>query len=112
MKRNLFAEWLRVRVGATLPVMAAFALTSVVVIRSSDSRAEIVPTYSIGFHTISAGGNALRNSCFGLSGTVGQAAPGYSSTGDGTTYSIYSGFWSAAPATGLDEILFAGFEGC
>jgi hypothetical protein len=102
----------RLRTALALPFLAA-AMTLVIAVRSSDSRAGIVPTYSIDFHTISAGGgNALRNSCFGLSGTVGQAAPGYSSTSDGSTYSIYAGFWSAAPATGLDEIFFTGFEEC
>ena len=86
-------------------------MTSVIAIGSSDSRAG-VPTYSIDFHAIGAGGNALRNSCFGLSGTVGQAAPGYSSTSDVTSFSIYAGFWSATPVTALDEVFFTGFEEC
>ena len=101
----------RVRPRVMLPLLAAVA-ASIIAIRSSDSLA-VVPTYSIDFHTINAGGNPLRNSCFGLSGTVGQAAPGYSSyTSSSPTYSIYAGFWSAAPATGLDGIFFSGFEEC
>jgi len=81
---------------------------------SLDSRAGVLlPSYSIDFHTISAGGNTLRNNCFSLSGTVGQAAPGYSTTTSGMpTYSVYAGFWSAAPLTGLDEIFFTGFQEC
>jgi hypothetical protein len=104
---------LRVRLRVALPLLAAAALTSVIAIRSSDTHAGAVPTYSIDFHTISAGGNALRNSCFGLSGTAGQAAPGDSIYTSGSpTYSVYAGFWSAAPATGLDEIFFTGFQEC
>jgi len=99
------------RAGAALSMLPAFAMTLAIAIRSPDSRAN-PPTYSIDFHSIGTGGSSLRNNCFGLSGTVGQAAPGYSSTSDGTAYSIYSVFWSAAPATGLDEIFFTGFEGC
>ncbi|HSC09928.1 MAG TPA: hypothetical protein VLC97_03060 [Rhodanobacteraceae bacterium] len=100
------------RAGA-LPLLVALGMTSVIAIRSSDSRADVVPTYSIDFHAISAGGATVRNSCFGLSGTVGQAAPGYSSTTPGPpTYSVYAGFWSAAPGAGLDEIFFTGFEEC
>lgn len=104
---------MRLRAGAALPLLAAFAMTPGIAIRSSDSRAAVLPpAYSIDFHTIGAGGNTLRNDCFRLSGTVGQAAPGYSSTSDGTSYSIYAGFWTAAPAARPDEIFFTGFEEC
>lgn len=112
--RGVKMGFLRVhlRTGA-LPLLVAFGMTSVIAIRSSESRADVVPAYSIDFHAISAGGTAVRNSCFGLSGTVGQAAPGYSSTTTGPpTYSVYAGFRSAAPATGLDEIFFTAFEEC
>jgi hypothetical protein len=103
----------RLRAGMALPLMAAAAITAGIALRSPDSRAAVIPpTYSIDFHAIGAGGNVLRNTCFGLSGTVGQPAPGYSRTSDGITYSIYAGFWSATPATGLDEIFFTGFEEC
>ena len=69
--------------------------------------------YSIDFHAISSGGSTLRNPCFAVSGTVGQAAPGYSSTTSGApTYSVYAGFWAAAPAATGDEIFFTGFEDC
>jgi len=75
----------------------------------SDMRAETAATYNIDFYTISAGGVSLRDSCFHLTGTAGQAAPGYSS---GSTDYIIAGFWAAAPTTGLDDIFFNGFEMC
>jgi len=106
-------QCLRLRARSALYLLASLAITSGIAMRSPDSRAEPVPTYSIDFHAIGAGVDALRNSCFGLSGTLGQAAPGYSSyTSSAPTYSVYAGFWSAAPATRLDEIFFTGFEEC
>ena len=101
------------RVGLALPVLVALWSASILAMPWSDTPAETAATYSIDFHTISSGGSSLRNSCFRLTGTVGQTAPGYSSTTSGTpTYSVYAGFWSAAPTTGLDEIFFNGFEAC
>jgi hypothetical protein len=67
------------------------------------------PTYIIDFYTISAGGNTLHGSCYRLSGTLGQAAPGYSS---GSIYSLIAGYWQPAPTTATDEIFFNGFQGC
>jgi hypothetical protein len=90
------------------PVFAAIALAGVCALPGSDSRAQAT-TPTVGFHIISAGGHSLKNSCYRLSGTTGQAAPGYSS---GLTESLVAGFWSAAPTTGLDEIFFNGFEDC
>jgi hypothetical protein len=98
----------RRRIALALPVLAAAALATIA-LRWSDTHAGTVPAYSINFHTISSGGASLRNSCFRLSGTVGQPAPGYSS---GTSDYVIAGFWPAAPTTGLDEIFFNGFEGC
>ena len=102
-----FRTWFRI--GLALQVLAAVAATTVVAMRWSDSRAGTIPPYSINFHTISSGGSSLRNGCFHLTGTVGQAAPGYSS---GSTDFVIAGFWPAAPTTGLDDIFFNGFEGC
>jgi hypothetical protein len=99
----------RLRVGLALPVLAAAALTTAIAMRWSDTHAGTVPVYSINFHTISSGGGSLRNSCFHLTGTVGQPAPGYSS---GTSDYVIAGFWPAAPTTGLDDIFFNGFQGC
>jgi len=72
-------------------------------------RAGTSPTYSIDFYTISAGGNTLHGNCYRLSGTVGQAAPGYSS---GSIYSLIAGYWQPAPTAATDEIFFNGFERC
>ena len=99
----------RLRLGLALPLLAAVTVTAVTAMRWSDTHAGTISPYSIDFHTISSGGSSLRNGCFHLTGTVGQAAPGYSS---GTTEYVIAGFWSAAPTTGLDDIFFNGFEGC
>ena len=98
----------RRRAAIGLQALAAFALASICAVPWSDSRAQATPP-AINFHVISAGGKSLQNSCFRLSGTVAQAAPGYSS---GPSDSLIAGFWSAAPTTGLDEIFFNGFEDC
>jgi hypothetical protein len=106
MKKRGFRAHSRVRIA--MPVLAAIVLAGVCALPWSDSRAQATLP-SVHFHVISAGGHALRNSCFLLSGTAGQAAPGYSS---GLTESIVAGFWAGAPTTGLDEIFFNGFEDC
>ena len=67
------------------------------------------PTYSIDFYAISTGGNTLLGSCYRLSGTVGQPAPGYSS---GSIESLIAGYWQPAPIAATDEIFFNGFQGC
>lgn len=99
---------LHVRVRRTLLVLGAIALAAVAFVPWTDSRAQLASP-SIDFHRISAGGARLHNSCYHLKGTVGQAAPGYSSS---ALYSLMAGFWSAAPTAGRDEIFFNGFEGC
>ena len=66
------------------------------------------PTYTIDFHVITAGASAMRSRCYGLVGTVGQTAPGYSSA---STYSIVGGFWTGE-VSASDEIFYNGFEGC
>jgi len=100
---------MRMRVG---PAVAS-AIALVMLTPVSTGRAGVFIPYSIDFHTISSGGSSLRNSCFRLTGTVGQAAPGYSSTTSGAPlYSVYAGFWSAAPVATSDEIFFTGFEDC
>jgi hypothetical protein len=81
----------------------------------SVARAQAAPSFSINWHVISSGGtnlssgNMSQSSCFIVNGTLAQAAPGYSSGG---IYSVYAGFWAAAPTVNTDEIFFNGFEGC
>ena len=93
-------------VGAAFVVLAGG--TSVV-------RAQAQPTFTIDWHVISSGGTSLstgnqsQSSCFIVNGTLAQVAPGYSSGG---IYSVYAGFWAAAPTRNTDEIFFDGFEGC
>jgi hypothetical protein len=91
-----------------LQAVAAIALAGVCAVPWSDSRAQATSP-AVNFHVIGAGGKSLHNSCFRLSGTLAQTAPGYSS---GPSNSLIAGFWSAAPTTGLDEIFFNGFEDC
>lgn len=100
-----FLLQLRFTSGATLLSLTVSLLIAVL---PADSRAD-APTYSIDFHTISAGGNTLRGSCYSLSATVAQVAPGYSS---GAIYSLIAGYWQPVPASATDEIFFNGFEVC
>jgi len=97
----------RARSRIALPVLALSALAGLGALPWPDSGAQAAP--SVGFHFIGAGGHALTNSCYRLSGTAGQTAPGYSSS---ATVSVVAGFWSAAPTTSLDELFFDGFEDC
>ena len=72
-------------------------------------RAQSTPPFSIDHYVIAAAGARSRASCFIVTGTAGQAAPGYSS---GATFSVVSGYWATVAAGGRDEIFFDGFEGC
>jgi len=86
----------------------AVALACVAAIIWSDSPAAGSST-NADFHALTAGGNSLRNSCFRMAASVGQVAPGYSSSG---SFSLSAGFIAGAPTTNLDEIFFNGFEAC
>ena len=81
----------------------------VLALACTESSGQSQPPYSIDLYSISAGAQSLQNNCFRLSGTVGEIAPGYSSSG---TYSVYAGFRAATPAKAVDEVFFSGFEGC
>lgn len=95
------------------PAVAIAIVLASMAMRWSDSPAGVSASYNVDFHTVSTGGSVLRNSCFSLAGTAGQAAPGYSSTTSGApTYSVNAGFWPATPAAIRDEVFFTGFEGC
>lgn len=86
---------------------AVGALVALLASPASDSRAG-TPTYSIDFHRIGSGAGRLRGTCYRLAGSVGEAAPGYSS---GPTMELISGFWTAA-GNPPDQMFFSGFEGC
>jgi len=101
------SKFFRARPRIALPVLASCVLAGFFAMPWAGSGAQAAP--SIGFHFIGAGGHALTNSCYRLSGTTGQAAPGYSSS---TNVSVVAGFWTAAPTTSLDELFFDGFEDC
>jgi len=89
---------------------SAFALSVATLAATAWSEVQAgTPTYRIDFFTISNGGNALLGSCFHLSATVGQIAPGYSSA---SLYSLIAGYWQPAPVAATDEIFFNGFQAC
>jgi hypothetical protein len=99
----------RIRIAFSAFFLAAAGFPAAFAFLSTNAYAGGSPTYSIDFYVISAGGSLLKNSCFRLSGTVGQAAPGYSS---GAIYSLIAGYWQPASNVASDEIFYNGFEGC
>lgn len=92
--------------------LLALALAASPLVLRNDAHAGTA-TYSIGFHSVNAGGTKLRGRCYLLSGSLAQVAPGYAS---GSVYAQYAGFWTpafAAPSLQpTDEIFFSAFEGC
>jgi hypothetical protein len=102
----------RKRVRAAMPALAIALMAGTGMLPRSDVLAQGVSP-SIDFHFIGAGEQPRKNSCFRLSGSVGQVAPGYSS---GLSNSIVAGFQAAAPSPtsvgGMDELFFNGFEDC
>ena len=73
------------------------------------SGAPALPLYSIDIHAFGSAASVLANGCFRLSVSISDPAPGYSANG---TYTLYAGFWAAAPGAGADEVFFYGFEEC
>lgn len=62
--------------------------------------------------SITAGGIAhLRSSCYQLSGSISFVSKPGILYGD-AAYTLFTGFWVAAPIFGQDEIFFNGFEEC
>ncbi|MEO7323959.1 MAG: hypothetical protein ABIW82_03945 [Dokdonella sp.] len=107
--RNLTASpGCRPIAGIGIKAVSAIVLVALYALPWSDSVA-LAGAPAIDFHVISAGGQTQTNSCFHLSGTVGQVAPGYSNN---ATHSVFAGFWAAASSTEVDEIFFNGFEDC
>ena len=62
-------------------------------------------------HTMSGTGvSAIRNSCYVLSNTVGEAVAAPTSAGQ---YQLASGFWGARPTASQHNSIFSnGFEDC
>ena len=90
-------------------LLLAAALGCVTAVPWSDTQAQSAAP-SIDFHVIDTGhSKTLRNSCFHLSGSIGQPVPGYSSA---PGVSVNAGFQAAAPTKNRDEIFFNGFEEC
>jgi hypothetical protein len=93
---------------ATGGALLAAMLACVAAIPWSDTQAQ-ASAPSIDPQLVDSGAKPLGNSCYRLSGVVGQPVPGYSSS---ATYSISAGFMAVTPTTNRDEIFFNGFEGC
>jgi hypothetical protein len=102
---------LRRKLRARLHVRALLLITAGMCVGalSSDTRADAAPNYSVDFYSINSGGTTVANNCYRLSGTVGQAAPGYSA---GNIYALIAGYWQEASVTVSDAIFFNGFEEC
>lgn len=96
----------RARSRAAWPVLVVCAAFGLCATPGTDSGAQAAA--SIGFHFIGSAGHNLKNACYRLSGTTGQAAPGYSSS---SGYSVSAGYWSGMP-NAADEIYFNSFEDC
>ena len=97
----------RARSRVTWPVLVVCAALGLSTANGSNSDAQAA--VSMGFKFIGSAGHNLKNACYRLSGSAGQAAPGYSSS---AKYSDSAGFWVAAPTAALDEIYFNSFEDC
>lgn len=98
--------------GRSRPRMGAYALVALAtaLIVSPSSVGSAGPsTYSIDIHRISTGGGSMRNACYRMSGSIGQPAPGYSSS---ATFSVNAGFWPAVAADQSDQLFFSSFQGC
>jgi hypothetical protein len=92
--------------GATAIAMGTAALPA------SSIGAQTGGGYTLNWHAIVSGGVVRsRNTCYRLSGTTAQVTvtPGITM---GSTYTLFSGFWSAAPIANRDQIFFDGFEDC
>lgn len=95
------------RAASVFAIVAGFA-----VLPASGVSAQAAASYALNWHAVASGGVVrARNSCYRLSGTTAQATvtPGITM---GTTYTLFSGFWSAAPIANRDQIFFDGFEDC
>jgi hypothetical protein len=88
------------------------AICGVAALPASSIGAASAGSYSIGWHNISSGAvTRAHSSCYRLSGSIGQATvtPGIVMS---TNYTLFSGFWTAAPIAVQDQIFFDGFEDC
>lgn len=63
--------------------------------------------YTIDWYAVHGGGGTSQAGATSLGGTIGQPAPGYSSS---EHYQLSSGYWVAAPLVS-DTIFRNGFEG-
>lgn len=113
MQIKLLGASLRSRLLSRAAAVVALAAGTIMLPSSGISS----PTggYVLNWHAIVSGGVVRsRNPCYRLSGSVAQATvtPGVVSNPTGSKYMLFSGFWSAAPTVGQDQIFFDGFEGC
>ncbi len=90
----------------------AVALAAGTIVLPSSGISAQTGGYVLNWHAIVSGGVVRsRNPCYRLSGSIAQATvtPGITFS---TGYTLFSGFWSAAPIANQDQIFFDGFEDC
>lgn len=103
---------LRSRLLWRATIAVALAAGTIVLPSSSISAQTTGGGYGLNWHTIVSGGVVRsRNPCYRLSGSTAQATvtPGITTS---SSYTLFSGFWSAAPIANQDQIFFDGFEDC
>lgn len=109
LRANLRADWVWRMAGVVAIALGTAALPS------SGIGAQAGGGFGLNWHSVVSGGVVRsRNPCYRLSGTIAQATvtPGTVSNPTGSNYMLFSGFWTAAPTVGQDQIFFDGFEDC
>ena len=94
-----------------ITLSAVTAIAGFSVANTSSVHAGVSP-YQLTWQTLASGGILhSQDACYQLSGSVAQAVvdPEFSTT---DTYTLFTGFWSAAPTAGQDQLFFNGFEDC
>lgn len=104
-------QYFRLPRGETVRAWLAAAIMFAGIGTSTASQAQPGP-YSLNWSAITAGGVAhMRTACYILSGYIGfVSAPGILYANG--PYTLYTGFWAAAPIYGQDQLFFDGFEEC
>jgi hypothetical protein len=108
-------KYLRVRLRSGFFLRAALAIAvvgGVSALPASSLGAPAAGGLGIGWHTVVAGGVLRsRNPCYRLSASIGKPTVSPEITMS-ANYTLFSGFWTAAPIADQDQIFFDSFEGC
>jgi hypothetical protein len=91
---------------------AAILVFGTAVAAWANDHAMAADSYVLRWQTIVSGGvMRSHSSCYEISGAIAQpvVTPGISMS---SSYTLFSGFWSAAPIANQDKIFSDGFEDC